>query len=215
MNYDITKDCLGLEYNKHIILKSNITQKEYAVIIAVNGDNTTQFIVDKSYLEDNIYTEFSQVFRISNGYPIFRTSFMSNNIKIKSVHQHIMGNPIEEGLNIDHINWRRNDNRRENLRFATMSQQNSNRATRVDKVDPPEIIKNLGITKLPRYMRWDEGEKKFRVEIPNYKNSATKAKNVSIINRFRDAVIRTLDVLNEDQEFIDIVYKKMPKKVKK
>lgn len=67
-------------------------------------------------------------------------------------------------VSIDHINWYKTDNRRDNLRLATQSEQNSNRQVRSDKKPPPEELIQNGIKSLPRYVRWDKTEHKFVIE---------------------------------------------------
>jgi len=48
----------------------------------------------------------------------------------KSIHRVVMGNP--EGMDIDHINGERLDNRKENLRVCTRSQNSQNKKLRSD-----------------------------------------------------------------------------------
>jgi hypothetical protein len=172
MNYDVIEDHLqNDEKNKHIIIQSKITQKEYIIF-------NTNIILNKEHFNDDL----------------------KNNKT--SLHEYIMGQSPDKTLTIDHINWQKNDNRIENLRYATMSEQNSNRNTRNDKITPPTELTALGITKLPRYMRWDNSEKKFIVEISKKCISGTKSVKVTIINKFRDAIEKLLTVLNEHDEFI-------------
>lgn len=120
---------------------------------------------------------------------------------------------------IDHINEYKLDNRVKNLRIATQSQQNENRVSRCDKVDPCEELKKIGVDEFPRYVRWDRTEKKFVIDkhpwlITEVKQglrkkatmSGSKSSKISIIEKYQDILsrIKELDQLNlndTDQEF--------------
>ena len=65
---------------------------------------------------------------------------------------------------VDHINWRKNDNREENLRWASQSDQNSNRDTRCDKKLPFDELIEIGIDKYPKYCRYDNSQNRFIIE---------------------------------------------------
>lgn len=62
---------------------------------------------------------------------------------------------------VDHINRVKCDNRRKNLRPALQSEQNENRDTRNDKRAPPQELLDIGISTLPRGVRWDYSEARF------------------------------------------------------
>ena len=94
---------------------------------------------------------------------------------------------IPPGHNIDHINWQKTDNRRENLRVVPYSDQNVNRPERSDKVPPPSDLRALGIVSLPRRIRWDVTERKFVIDLPDGGTiSGTKSVAVTVVNKFRD-----------------------------
>jgi hypothetical protein len=96
-------------------------------------------------------------------------------------------------ISIDHINWNKTDNRRENLRFATMSIQNSNR-------DKPARSKSCryslpsGITEamIPKYVgyRKTKYNNKFReffeLQHPKYGNFKSSSKySISILDKLK------------------------------
>lgn len=112
-------------------------------------------------------------------------------------------------LTVDHINWIKLDNRVINLRMATQSVQNSNRAVRSDKKEPNQELKEAGIIEFPKYVSWAEGEKKFIIEshpklVQDIKDgvrkkaimSGTKSTKLSIQEKYKDILAR-LRELNE------------------
>lgn len=117
-----------------------------------------------------------------------------------------------ESLSVDHIDRIRCDNRRENLRPATQSDQNLNQFPRSDRRSYDELCRALGIDHLPRSIRWDGGEEKFTCkDHPLYdiarRNgirvdpSGTKSERVSLVNKFRsclEAAIRMFTTLEEN-----------------
>ena len=78
------------------------------------------------------------------------------------MHRFIMGksnDPMRPS--VDHINRVKSDNRRANLRFASQSEQNMNRATRIDKKPACQELQQHGISRLPRGIRRDDGKERY------------------------------------------------------
>jgi len=102
-------------------------------IISIPLINRKKYIVgytkisleDKSMLDE--ITNFTKIKRGSKCYACIRISDMS-----MSLHNFILGSPLK-GYVIDHINGDPLDNRRENLRFATHSQNSQNRIKKQNK----------------------------------------------------------------------------------
>jgi DNA-binding ferritin-like protein (Dps family) len=116
-------------------------------------------------------------------------------------------------LSVDHINREKLDNRIKNLRMATQGQQNSNRDTRSDKKPPCQELINIGVLELPKYVRWDNTEKKFIIEkhpqlIKEITQgirtkptmSGTKSTKLTVIQKYQDIISRLqdLDELNNN-----------------
>jgi hypothetical protein len=121
-----------------------------------------------------------------------------------------------KALSVDHINWYKNDNRVVNLRMATQSEQNSNRATRRDKLPPHESLVAAGVEELAKYVRWDNTERKFIIEkhpvlleqvVQGVRMkptmSGTKKQNLSILEKYQDILekLQYLDSLHTDEVY--------------
>lgn len=140
----------------------------------------------------------------AGGYAIARV-----NGQMTYMHRLIMTTTASHST-VDHINWIKTDNRRKNLRAANMSQQNSNRGSRCDKLQPlPELIE-VGVTEYPRHIRWDRTEKKFIIDkhpmlIKHVEQgirkkamiSGTKSATMNVIQKYQD-ILAKLDELNQE-----------------
>lgn len=115
----------------------------------------------------------------------------------------LAGMETPPGMSIDHINMCKLDNRVKNLRVATQSQQNSNRGTRSDKLPPCQELIDQGIRELPKYVRWDNSEKKFVIEkhpvlveeVYQGKRkkavmSGSKSTNITVVQKYKDILAR-------------------------
>ena len=110
----------------------------------------------------------------------------------RTIHGVIMG-PLDDGLSVDHVDREKLDNRRCNLRAATQSVQNANRCSRSDQLPPHPELQRIGIKQYPRYLAWDDPEKKFVFHThplvrSGVNASGTKSASVSMVDKFRDAV---------------------------
>jgi hypothetical protein len=175
-------------------------------------------IYDKEH--DELISKYNWSYHKQNGY-VYTHNF--NDTKSIYMHQVIMQQSnIDKKITetVDHINQIKTHNICENLRYTSQSEQNINRQTRNDKLPPPKALIEIGITELPRYVRYDNSEKKFIIEtchpgftkIKNYNQSGTKSAKVSIIYKYYD-ILKKLDHLNgltyddSSQEFIDKQHK--------
>jgi hypothetical protein len=186
----------GKEFNPAAFFKDASTGREY-VVMACNVTNgglaSTVMDADKfDMLTTAVYVQ-------TNGYPYYAVG----SGKLQTMHGHIMQIPDDEriddepGLSIDHINRIKTDNRVANLRRVGQDVQNQNRADRGDRCDPPAELVAVGISRMPRRVRWShsDGEKKFVVDLPTpmMNISGTKSVNVSVVNKFRDILSKMRD----------------------
>jgi hypothetical protein len=210
--------------SKKILGKYRITSEDTSkYFIAENGEmkycaliikgNSFPLVYDHCY-DDEI-----------NKYIWFYRGNYAANEKVNYQHQFIahlaqIPNFQNTNLSVDHINRIKIDNRVKNLRMATQSEQNSNRDTRSDKKMPNEELINAGITELPRYVRWDNSEKKFVVEkhphltqeVRDGKRkkaqvSGSKSAKLSLIEKYQDILARLeeLDMNLYDQDFKELI----------
>lgn len=153
------------------------------------------------------------------------------NTKLGYMHKFVMDahnvDKTHQNDSIDHINEFKLDNRRENLRYVSQSIQNSNRASRIDKLEPLEELKKAGVHEYPRYVRWDKTEEKFVIDKhpalvsmvrDNVRKKAvmsgTKSKKLDVVAKYKDVLSRLedLDKLNENGKILQ-EFKEMKKRL--
>lgn len=147
----------------------------------------------------------------SQSWSLSGTQYAYNNVK-ELMHRLVahLANIQGHGDTVDHINGFKLDNRSKNLRFATQSQQNSNRPSRSDKTAPCDELQGLGINELPKFVRWDRCEEKFIIEkhphlITEVSQgirkravmSGSKSRNIGVIEKYKDILARleSLDIM--------------------
>jgi hypothetical protein len=121
----------------------------------------------------------------------------------RTMHSIVMeldGTVVPPDHTIDHINRIKTDNRRENLRVVRQSIQNENRDDRSDRKPPPPPLVALGVSRMPRYMRWEDSEKKFTgSDHPMAKTggvnlTGSKARDMSILGKFQNCTQKFCDM---------------------
>ncbi|KAJ1397896.1 hypothetical protein B484DRAFT_406823 [Ochromonadaceae sp. CCMP2298] len=175
----------GQEFNPAAFFMDVGTDKEYVIIACnVTGGGLCSTVMDA----DRFSVHKSAIYVHTNGYTYSRVDSI-----LDTVHARIMGFQDEEH-SIDHVNRIKTDNRCSNLRHTSQSVQNQNRADRSDRFAPPHQLLEIGITRMPRLMRWStcDKEKKFVVDMPPNRGllatTGTKSTEVSVINKFRDCL---------------------------
>lgn len=116
-------------------------------------------------------------------------------------------------LSVDHINRDKLDNRRENLRWATQSLQNSNQDKRARKHNAQELPKELENIQLPKYAYYakeiynkETGATRefFRIEKhPNLESkcwSSSKSSKISILDKLEETKKKLYELDNDVQE---------------
>jgi len=120
------------------------------------------------------------------------------NINRIYLHQYVLkyctGESCPDDCSIDHFNRVKVDNRVVNLRYATQSLQNENRV-RVfsNRQEPPDELKDIGITEYPKHVRYDTTQARFLIEkhpmLPPSKNYVSGTRSGGIINRYYDTMM--------------------------
>ena len=156
------------ETNQAVYFVDEETTKEYAIM-------RTSSCVSVAMDADSVQFEHS-VYIGTQGYACTRL-----NDTCVSVHSVIMGEPPSRSVSIDHINRIKHDNRKCNLRWASQSLQNSNRADRCDRMPAPPDLSGppVSITRLPKYMLWNQGRARFEFFV-NDRSFGDALGNVSI-----------------------------------
>lgn len=135
----------------------NITDYDYGIIYDYNGEILSLFDKDDYNLIKQYYWS-KQTLGYVRGYPLDNNIITQKERRDKSVllHDFVMGldtknNPNE--LVIDHINHNTYDNRKQNLRFATKSQNAMNRKTKgVCKTFDGNYISYIGYNGKKHYL---------------------------------------------------------------
>lgn len=97
------------------------------------------------------------------------------------------------GVTVDHINRIRLDNRRNNLRVATMIEQNSNQYA-----ESPDELKPF-VKELPMHMRWDPVYGSFVSD--KFAIMSTSCVSVGILNKFREVAMKLKGAITGDIEY--------------
>jgi len=199
-------------YNDKTLYFIELNDKKYYGIFSTKLEKP--IVYDEEY-----HDELSKMnWYISNGYVISNDQYMQRIIsKIAK-----LPNFEDDKYSVNHINCIKYDNRIANLRMATQSEQNTNRKVRNDKKEPIDELKELGITMLPKYVRWDKGESKFTIDKhprlveevslgirKKACQSGTKSVKLTIKEKYQDILAR-LDELNQyrSPDFIELQKKK-------
>lgn len=205
-------------YNNEHSIKILLDDKQYIVIISEDNIDTP-IVIDNSL--EQVINSKKYTYSKFTGY-IYASS--SNNTLHRIIAEKNGFDGLDnKSLSVDHINWFKLDNRSCNLRMATQSQQNSNRASRLDKKKPHKDLINIGVDELPRHVRWDNSEQKFIIEkhpvllqevIEGLRRkpqlSGTKKQDLSIVEKYNDIIdkLNVLDLRHDNDEYKEFVIKR-------
>jgi len=196
---------VGQSFN-HAFDVLDISTNEKYILMYVEPNSYTK-ISYETFLELNMDDQIKTWYLHPTGY--VGTSYVSNNNKIyQYLHQYIMQNiqlNDDPKLSVDHINHDKLDNRIENLRWSTQSEQNSNR----DKVARHYNAQNLPDDipqPLPKYVTFnteiynkESGAKRsfFRIEghhLAPILWSSSKSTKVSNLDKYNETLKRLQEI---------------------
>lgn len=201
--------------NKDLIIANLSTKVRFRYEICTVDDKTPKYIaihwdqLKYPIVLDVDETEIAKLTWCVNEYA--KTTLNSTT---KTMHGLIMQRGLRagDGKSVDHINEFKLDNRRENLRIVTQSDQNSNRVARSDKKDPPQELMDANIMTLPRHVRWDSSEKKFVIEkhpaLLNNDNkkpmlSGTKSTKLTVVEKYQDIMFKLNELDKQLPAYVD------------
>jgi hypothetical protein len=192
--YYITEGKYSGQFRNMYWLVRDINNNEYYLMNCKNGDDYDYIKFSKQSLNKVLKIgDKRNVWYIgSNGY--VATTFKEDNIrKIRYLHQHLMdhyGNGLLQGnLTVDHINQNKLDNRIENLRLLTQSEQNLNQGKRkrqsTARSNLPSFIKEL-----PKYVQY--GCNRFEIinhpKSPNKNFYTTQKNDISLEDKYKQVL---------------------------
>ena len=226
----IDEDFTRIDSNKYLTFEDTENNNVYALL----KDNTKQAysVIDEKNITD--LCKYTWHYHTGTGY--FVHSFTKNTRKLMGVeddlnniylHAYILKyckKIIQTDNTVDHINWKKNDNREVNLRWASQAQQNSNRDARADKKKPFDELIAIGINKYPKYIRFDNSQKRFIIERHPYLLEQVQNKQInkpqingtrtgSLIDKLKDICIKGCKL--DDNINIDIYRNEMNEQVER
>lgn len=195
--------------------------KEYVVGLIQHIGNDVQFVIDK----DDFEKVEKRPWHVSSGKYIGSTFYLDGGIKLELyLHNVVMNRNAFNGKgqkeSVDHINRNGLDNRKENLRIITQSQQNINQVKKKRNVILPEgcPIKPDDIPKHIWYVRaqGQHGDRfaiEFKTENLCWKTTSSKA--VPIEQKLEQAKVKLAELYQEyphlNPEYEDSEIKKLNK----
>ncbi len=140
--------------NPYWLVKNNETKEEYYIIIC--GDRVFTYVSKEDIKLVSEY-EYTWVYNKKLGYVAAHIKDDKSYNKIY-LHSFIMDH-LGHGKgndSVDHINRKRLDNRRENLRIMTVGENTSNAGKRDRSRNSKPFPKELGLKNIPKYVNYQE-----------------------------------------------------------
>jgi len=201
-----------------VIKKGTIRQKLYWIIqydsqesLVFEDSKHNKIVID--YTSDNMKLISNNTFYVNGIYVLYPTLTNEGKATKKYIHSLLMENipqPSEKHNTVDHINQIKTDNRMCNLRWATQSEQNSNRGKVARKKNARELPDEIKDIELPKYVVYyfakATDQHYFQVEgHPNLNGKrpkTTKSKKITITEKLEQAkqMLKDLGTSEEQNE---------------
>ncbi len=148
--------------NPYWYVKNLETEEEYYIMVC--GDRVFTYI-SKEYIKKVVNIEYTWTYNRILGYVYSNIGFLHSFIMDHNGHG-------KGGDSVDHINRKRLDNRRENLRISTVGENTSNQLKNDRSREACPLPKELGDRKEPKYVQYrpENYSIKFLKERAEYSN---------------------------------------------
>jgi len=185
----------GIEKNKYWLVKNDETKEEYYIIDCGKPDIV---MVDKESI--------NKIIEINNAWYYCKNGYIAAKINNKQIYMHaFLMNHIGHGKgqdSVDHIDRNKLNNRLNNLRIVSQSEQNRNTGKRNRKYNACPLPDGITQEELPKYVVYYKDRNHFKVEKhPKQEEgerwSSTKSKKISIRDKLDRAIkhVQFLDSL--------------------
>jgi hypothetical protein len=191
----------------HIPNKVVTFETEFPNVTFMQVSDDAWTIIDERFQEKIL--KYKWYLQTTSGYIAHRFKStgdipVANNKTHMYLHQFIMQSclgiePNQEGYSVDHINWKKPDNRSINLRYVSQSVQNTNREMFHDRKKPPQELIDLGISEFPKHLRYDNSQSRFIIEkhpqlLAEGKKQISGTRKGSMLNRYYDVILKGIEL---------------------
>jgi hypothetical protein len=193
---------INSSYNNVHYIEVEQDSKRYIVGNIINSAYRTTFVIDKDYYK---YVKDYRWHRTSNKYISF-SLIQEGKKKEMYLHNFVMGKTDFPGkgatFTVDHINRNGFDNRKENLRIITQSEQNMNQTKRERNITLPEGC-DINPEDIPRHIWYIKAHgahgDRFAIEFKseNLCWKTTSSKKVSLREKLEEAKVKLRELYSQ------------------
>lgn len=144
--------------NPYWLVKNDETNEEYYIMVC--GENVFTYI-SKEDIKQVTEHKYTWTYNKTIHYVQSNTNTKEGSSYLHAFITGHMGHG-QGGDSVDHINRKRLDNRRENLRVVTVSENTANCGKRKRKIDARPLPEELGDRQLPKYVEYCHEDKNYK-----------------------------------------------------